>query len=152
MVGKVEIERRMRRFQDVCRQQGLKLTYQRAQVFRELAGSDEHPDAETVYRRVHRRIPAISLDTVYRALGLLEGQGLVCKAEVLSGPARYDANVDHHHHFICTRCGAVHDFYSPAMDRIAVPSAARALGKVLSCEVHLRGICARCARRRGKGS
>jgi Fur family peroxide stress response transcriptional regulator len=151
-VGKAEIGRRVQRFEDVCRRRGLKLTYQRAEIFRELAGSDEHPDAETVYRRVHRRIPAISLDTVYRTLGLLEGQGLVCKAEVLAGPARYDANVDRHHHFICTRCGAVQDFHSPAMDRIAVPAAARALGKVLSCDVHLRGICARCARRRGKGS
>jgi Fur family peroxide stress response transcriptional regulator len=149
-VAKVEIGRRMQRFEDVCRRRGLKLTYQRAEIFRQLAGSDEHPDAETIYRRVHRRIPAISPDTVYRTLALLEGQGLVCKAEVLSGAARYDANVDRHHHFVCTRCGAVRDFYSRTMDKIRVPSAARALGKVLSCEVHLRGICARCARRRGR--
>jgi Fur family peroxide stress response transcriptional regulator len=150
-VGKAEIGRRMQRFEDVCRRRGLKLTYQRAEIFRELAGTQEHPDAETIYRRVHRRIPAISLDTVYRTLGLLEAQGLVVKAEVFAGPARYDANVHHHHHFVCTRCGSVRDFFSPAMDRIPVPSAARALGKVLSCDVHLRGICARCARRRGSG-
>jgi Fur family peroxide stress response transcriptional regulator len=148
-VGKKEIARRMQRFEDVCRRRGLKLTVQRAEIFRELAGSNEHPHAETIYRRVHRRIPAISVDTVYRTLGVLEGQGLVRKAEVLAGPVRYDANVKHHHHFVCTRCRLVQDFSSPAMDRIPVPQAARALGKVLSCEVHLRGICARCAGREG---
>ena len=147
-IGKEQIGRRMRRFEEVCRRHGLRLTHQRMEIFREVAGSDEHPDAETIYRGVHRRIPAVSMDTVYRTLAVLEAHGLVRKTEAQSGPARYDANADRHHHFICTRCGLVRDVYSHKLDKVSVPAAVKAIGTVTSCEVQLRGICAGCAKRK----
>ena len=42
---------------------GMKVTHQRTEIFREVAGSDEHPDAETVYQRVRKRVTGISRDT-----------------------------------------------------------------------------------------
>ena len=145
-VSKVEIERRMRRFTEVCRTCGLKITHQRMEVFRQLAGTEDHPDAETIYQSVRHRIPTISRDTVYRTLATLEEQGLVRKAEMLSGKARYDANVDRHHHFVCHQCGRVHDFYSDALDELPVPRSVFALGRVESSHVQLRGTCMSCAR------
>ncbi|MHC4520445.1 MAG: Fur family transcriptional regulator [Planctomycetota bacterium] len=109
-VSKAEIERRMRRFTDTCQSNRLKLTHQRAEVFRKLAGSEDHPDAETIYQNVSQRVPAISRDTVYRTLATLEEQGLARRAEILSSRGRYDANMDRHHHFVCTRCERVCDF------------------------------------------
>ena len=106
-VPKAELERRMNRFVEACRRSGMKLTHQRTEIFREVAGSDEHPDAETVYQRVRQRVTGISRDTVYRTLATLEDEDLVRKTEVLGGPARFDANLDQHHHFVCTVCGAV---------------------------------------------
>jgi Fur family peroxide stress response transcriptional regulator len=147
-VSKAEIERRMKRFAETCRAAGLKTTHQRMEVFRELAGTENHPDAETIYLHVSRRVPAISRDTVYRTLATLEGQGLVHKAEIVSGRARYDANTDHHHHFICTECGRVHDFYSPALDDLPIPRSVSALGRVDSAQVQLRGVCTNCAKNR----
>ena len=147
-VPKREINRRMRRFQAVCRRHGLKLTHQRTEIFRELASTAEHPDAETVYRQVHERIPAVSLDTMYRTLALLEDKGLIRKAEVRSGPGRYDANTDRHHHFVCTECGLVEDVYSGEMDNLPVPASVRKIGTVTSCHVRLDGICSRCAGRK----
>jgi len=147
-VSKAEIERRMKRFAETCRAAGLKTTHQRMEVFRELAGTENHPDAETIYLHVSRRVPAISRDTVYRTLATLEGQGLVHKAEIVSGRARYDANTDHHHHFICTECGRVHDFYSPALDALPIPRSVSALGRVDSAQVQLRGVCTNCAKNR----
>ncbi len=147
-VAKEEMTRRLQRFEHLCRQRGLKLTHQRAMIFREVAGSEEHPDAETVYRCVHRHIPAVSLDTVYRTLRVLEEHGLLRKAEVHAGRARYDANMDRHHHFVCIHCGLVRDIYSDAMDRIPVPPSAKAIGRVVSYDVFLRGICQRCARKK----
>ena len=61
-VSKVEMERRMRRFTKTCQTHGLKLTHQRVEVFRELAGAEDHPDAETVYQDVSHRVPSISRD------------------------------------------------------------------------------------------
>jgi Fur family peroxide stress response transcriptional regulator len=148
VVSKAEVGRRIQRFTEMCRQNGLKLTHQRTEVFRELAGTDTHPDAETIYQAVRRRVPAISRDTVYRTLATLEEQGLVRKAEILASKGRYDANVDRHHHFICTKCGLVRDFYCEEMDHLAIPRAVVSLGRVHSSHVQLRGTCAACAARK----
>ena len=145
-VSKAQIERRMRRFTETCQANGLKLTHQRMEVFRELAGTDDHPDAETIYRGVSRRVPAISRDTVYRTLATLEEQGLVRKAEILASKGRYDANMDRHHHFVCTECGLVRDFYSEKLDDLPIPRSVKTLGRIESAHVQLRGICSACAR------
>ena len=145
-VAKAEIERRMRRFTETCQANGLKLTHQRMEVFRELAGAEDHPDAETIYQGVSRRVPAISRDTVYRTLATLEEQGLVHKAEILASRGHYDANMDRHHHFVCTQCGRVRDFYSERLDELPLPKSVTTLGRVESAHVQLRGICATCAR------
>ncbi len=145
-VSKAEIEPRMRRFTETCQAHGLKVTHQRMEVFRELAGADDHPDAETIYQNVSRRVPAISRDTVYRTLATLEEQGLVRKAEILASKGRYDANMDRHHHFVCTECGLVRDFYSETLDDLPLPKSVKTLGRVESAHVQLRGICSTCAR------
>lgn len=146
-VSRAELARRMQRLIDTCRSQGMKVTHQRMEVFRELAGTDEHPDAESIYQNVRRQVPAISRDTVYRTLASLEDQGLVRRAEVLFGRGRYDANMDRHHHFVCTRCGLVRDFYSEALNDLPIPKDAASLGRIESSHVELRGICSACARR-----
>ena len=135
--------RRMRRLEEVCRAGGLKLTHQRIEIFSELARTDEHLDAETIYRQVHGRMPAVSRDTVYRTLAMLEDRGLVIKANG-SGPSRYDANTDPHHHFICRRCGAVRDFLSEAMDGLSPPADVQRWGVIESVRVQVRGICREC--------
>ena len=145
-VPKTEIERRMGRFTETCQANGLKVTHQRMEVFRELASTEDHPDAETIYQSVSRRVPAISRDTVYRTLATLEEYGLVRKAEILSNRGRYDANMDRHHHFVCTQCGCVHDFYSETLDELPIPKSVSTLGRVESSHVQLRGICSACAR------
>ncbi len=147
-VSKAEVERRMQRFAERCRTGGLKLTHQRMEVFREVAGTESHPDAETIYQSVRGRVPTMSRDTVYRTLATLEEQGLVRKAEILSGRGRYDANVDHHHHFVCTECGSVQDFYSDALDQLPIPRSVASLGHVESTHVQVRGLCAACAKRK----
>jgi len=139
------IDHRVEVFVQTCRRKGMKLTHQRMEIFRELAASIEHPDAETVYRRVSRRVPSISRDTVYRTLSTLEAEGFVRKVEPLSESVRYDANLDRHHHFVCTACGMVRDFYSRALDDLPIPKSVEALGRIELAQVQVRGICSTCA-------
>jgi Fur family peroxide stress response transcriptional regulator len=139
-----ELERRISSFSEALRGTGLRLTHQRLEVAREIARSEAHPDTETVYREVRARVPTISLDTVYRTLATLEGLGLVARVDATAGPARYDANLDHHHHFVCTRCGLIRDVYHSALDGLEAPDLADELGKVESVRVQLRGLCKRC--------
>ncbi len=143
--GESELNRRMRVFADFCREKGLKATHQRTEIFRELAGSEGHPDAETVYQHVRQRVPAISRDTVYRTLATLEDHGFIRKAEAPSGPTRFDANMDRHHHFICTVCGAIQDFRSQTLDDLPIPHSVRSLGTIESVQVQVRGVCCACA-------
>ena len=72
-----EFEQRLVHFQEVCRNEGLKLTYQRMVIFEEVAKSRNHPDAETVFREVRDRVPTVSLVTVYRSLWMLNAVGLI---------------------------------------------------------------------------
>ena len=47
--------RRLADFLDACERRGLKMTHQRMEIYRELASSEEHPDADAIYRRVRKR-------------------------------------------------------------------------------------------------
>ncbi len=146
-----EVEQRLERFMEVAAQAGLKLTHQRLVIYKELARTGEHPDAETLFQRVRRKVPTISRDTVYRTLWGLQELGLV---ETLGHPGRqvrFDANLDKHHHFVCTRCGRVEDVYVPEFDRLAPPGSVKKLGRVERISVELRGVCAACARKAKTG-
>jgi len=139
-----QVQQRMDAFMQMCRRSGIRATHQRREVFREVARTDEHPDVETVYRRVRKRMPTVSLDTVYRTLSLLEEKGLVSRVDSLSGRARFDANADSHHHFICTRCGKVLDFDGEQLNDLRLPEDVRSWGDVRSVHVQVRGLCRDC--------
>ncbi len=145
MTSKEQTEKRIAMFLAICRQQGVKATHQRTEILRELAGSDEHPDAETIYERVRQRIPAISVDTIYRTLRLLEDRGVISRVGSIRDRTRFDANTDRHHHFVCTACGMIGDFYSEILDRFPVSREVSEMGNVEGVYVELRGVCRNCA-------
>jgi Fur family peroxide stress response transcriptional regulator len=139
-----ELKSRMHRFEEAFKQAGLKRTHQRMEIFREVAGSGDHPDVEKIYRTVRRRIPTVSLDTVYRTLWLFLDLGLITTLGPTRERTRFDANVKSHHHFICSRCGLTSDFYDDGFDRLKVPEEARKLGSAEKIHVEVSGICMRC--------
>jgi Fur family peroxide stress response transcriptional regulator len=146
-VDKDDLERRMQRFEQQCRDAGAKLTHQRLEVFREVAQTGDHPDAETVYRRVRKRLPTVSLDTVYRTLWLLTDLGLIHTLGPPRERTRFDANLNRHHHFICVHCGLTRDFYSDALDELKLPAAVKAYGRVETTHVEVRGTCQTCSKK-----
>ncbi len=143
-IAQNEVESRVSLLAQASRASGLRLTHQRLEVAREIAGSDTHPNVEAIYRGVRERVPTISLDTVYRTLGALERLGLVNRVDVMAGPARYDANLKHHDHFICDRCGLIRDLPSTFRKGLEVPETVTDLGEVESVTVQLRGLCKEC--------
>lgn len=60
MTARRQVEKRVTEFLETCRRQGVKATHQRTEILRELAGSEEHPDAETILARVRQKIPALA--------------------------------------------------------------------------------------------
>lgn len=97
---------------------GWRFTRQRAAVYHFLRGVDSHPTAEQVYAAVRKRIPNISLATVYKALEALVDAQLAAKLRDLDGPARYDCRAEDHYHFRCLNTGQVRDLpimYDPEL-------------------------------------
>lgn len=139
-----EIDQRVERFEQSCHDAGIRLTHQRIEVFREVAQSGDHPDAETVFRGVRERMPTISLDTVYRTLWLLNDLGLITTLGPSRERARFDANLARHHHFVCVNCGLTRDFYSEELENLKLPRSAKAIGQIETTIVEVRGICREC--------
>jgi Fur family peroxide stress response transcriptional regulator len=150
-VSREEVQRRLGHFRNVCRRAGMKLTHQRTEIFREVARTTDHPDAQTIFERVRERVPAMSLDTVYRNLWLLTDLGLVATVGPARERARFDANMTPHHHFVCTQCGMASDFYSQEFDELRPPAEVESIGTVEAIHVELRGLCLRCRKKGKKG-
>ena len=128
---------------DAFRHQGLKLTPQRQLLFKLLYGNSVHPSAEALYAQASEMMPGISLRTIYQTLNDLAVMGELQSVSVGSGPARFDPNIDDHHHAVCDECGDVVDVYVKNLDELQIdglegfrPQAARLV---------LSGICRRCA-------
>jgi Fur family transcriptional regulator, peroxide stress response regulator len=138
------IEERLERLTATARDAGVKLTHQRLEIFRELARTEDHPDAETLFRAVQQRLPTVSLDTVYRTLWMLRDLGVVKTLGHHREGVRFDVNLEAHHHYVCVRCGSVRDFESKNLDGLRIPDAVKALGTVVDTQVEVRGLCAQC--------
>ncbi len=88
---------------------GLRMTPQRQTILEELRKAHSHPPADEIYERVRRRLPRISLGTIYRNLEILVEQGMVNKLEYGGFQRRYDGRLERHYHVRCARCGSVED-------------------------------------------
>ncbi len=145
-LSKQDIARRLSHFHAVAKAAGIKLTHQRLEIFREIASSIEHPSAEILFNALKLRLPTLSLDTVYRSLWLLNDLGLIMTLGARRESLRFDANLEHHHHFVCTRCGRIRDFTSPQLTDLPIPDAVKELGHIDSTHVEVRGICTTCSK------
>ena len=138
------VEERLREFEEVCRKEGLKITHQRLEVFKELLNSQDHPTVEKLYRRLLRKLPTISLDTVYRTLTTLEQHGLVTRVQTLESQARFEGRIDNHHHAICKNCGKITDFQWELLDAAALPDEIIKWGRIEQKNITLLGLCREC--------
>ena len=133
-----------RRFEQICKAAGLKVTQQRLEIYQQLLRAKDHPAAEALHSRLVKRLPTLSLDTVYRTLAPFERLGLVHRLETTGSQARYEALTTPHHHFLCDRCGQVIDFCWPDFDALQLPPPPDGAGLVARTSVIMHGQCAAC--------
>ncbi len=127
-----------------CRRAGFRLTHQRLEILSELARSTDHPSAETLCQRLRKRIPTLSLDTVYRTLATFNHCGLVQKVETPESQARFEAIHEHHHHLICRICHDIVDFNWSSIDHVVLPKEASDWGRIECRNVVVSGVCRNC--------
>jgi Fur family peroxide stress response transcriptional regulator len=131
-------------FEDACKQAGLRLTFQRMEIFRELAMATDHPSAETLHKRLRKKIPTISLDTIYRTLTTFAQHGLVHKVDTVESQARFEVKRILHHHLICSRCKKIMDFSWQAIDEAPLPRTVEKWGRIDNKSVVVYGVCSDC--------
>jgi Fe2+ or Zn2+ uptake regulation protein len=130
---------------DRLREKGLRVTQQRVAVLEYLLTTPSHPTAEEVGSAVNRAVPTASRASVYNVLHSLKESGLIEELVLDDAVARYDANLDRHHHFICRACGAVEDV--PFETFREAPRPRLAEGHIVEdYTVTMRGVCPGCAK------
>lgn len=125
-------------------------TRQRKVILEELRKLKSHPTAAGLYAIVRRRMPKISLGTVYRNLELLSRLGMIQKLEFGNGEARYDGTIENHDHSRCVCCERVDDAPGPPL---AVSGGGKEDWdgyKVLGHRLEFFGVCPKCRRRQAK--
>lgn len=124
---------------------GVRLSAQRALIAEAVIGLPGAFTAEELHDAVARIAPGVGLATIYRALAAMDAAGSVATVGERGGSAllaRCDRH-DHHHHLVCTACGAVVGVDCP-LGSEALASAERAGHLVTRHEITLYGLCATC--------
>jgi Fur family peroxide stress response transcriptional regulator len=138
------LENKIKAFCGRCKEQGLKITPQRIEVYKALAVSSSHPSADEVYEKVKAVLPNVSLDTVNRTLNTLSDIGVAFVVEGSGDVKRFDGNLDNHQHFKCIKCKKIFDFQHTPFDNIQVPRELEDNFRVLRTTVYVEGVCRMC--------
>ena len=99
-----------------CQKLGLKMTEQRKIIVKVLSDSTDHPDVESVHKRVSKIDKKIGIATVYRTIKLFEDNNLLEKHEFKGYSSRYETVRENHHHLIDIRSGKVKEFRNTLVD------------------------------------
>lgn len=126
------------------KQLNLRMTRQRRVILEELCKVDTHPSADEVYAMVRKRLPRISLGTVYRNLEILAESGDIQKLEPGGTLKRFDGKTEHHYHLRCIRCDRVFD--APADFDITIKHDLKNATdfKIIGHKLEVIGICPDC--------
>jgi len=132
-----------RAFREVCADHGLTATHQRQVLYEVMQTMPGHPSPEEVYARVKKRIPAISLATVYKNIHLFVETGVLKELSMHHGSLRVELN-DFHHHMVCSHCKAITDIEEK--DLGVLPALQKLPGgfRMERYSIDVIGICAAC--------
>ena len=122
-----------------CNDAGIRMTAQRSLIIETLVGSDDHPDADQVYRRAVERDESISLPTVYRTLYLLDDAGIIKKINMNDGKARFESVREEHDHLIDADNGHIHEFYNQELKKMLESIAEKMGYEVIDHKIEIVG-------------
>lgn len=122
----------------------IRMTSQRRVILDIVRASRTHPTADEVYERVRRKLPKISLATVYRNLEALSREGLINKLELGSSQKRFDPLIDDHYHIRCSVCHKIEDV--PKQPGQQIDSMIKKISKykITGHTLEFTGICPEC--------
>lgn len=124
-----------------------RMTRQRQVIIEELRKVKSHPTADEIYRKVRRRLPRISLGTVYRNLEILSDSGSVSKLDLAGRQRRFDGDLTPHYHVRCVQCERVEDVMAKPQTRLEESFTDATGYRIIGHRLEFIGICPRCQKR-----
>ncbi len=131
-------------FRELCRENGIAVTHQRQVLYEVMKTMHGHPSPEEVYARVKKKVPAISLATVYKNLHLFVESGIFREVSMHHGSLRVEMNDEAHHHMVCSRCKAITDIGEKELGLVSKRDKLPGGFLVQRYAVDVIGLCAKC--------
>ncbi len=133
-----------RPFRELCHEHGIAVTHQRQVLYEVMQTMHGHPSPEEVYARVKKKVPAISLATVYKNINLFVESGVFRKMSPHHGSVRVEMNEHPHHHMVCSKCKKITDIGEHELGFVARRNRLPDGFLVERYAVDVIGICAKC--------
>src|SRR5690348_6588075 len=96
-------------FRSICERAGVAVTHQRQVIYETLRAMRGHPSPEDGYERVKKKVPSVSLATVYKNIHLFIDSGVFSEVSLHHGSLRVETNARPHYHLVCTACKSITD-------------------------------------------
>ena len=120
-------------------------TVQRSVILDELRKVKFHPTADEVYDLARKKIPKISLATVYRNLEIMTKNGDVVKLDLAGRRKRYDADLSSHYHIRCRICGGVVDLNPEKVCKVLSDlEMLKGQNGIEDYSLEFKGVCSKC--------
>jgi len=129
------------------KEKNLRMTRQRRIILEELRRVKNHPSADEIYEIVRRRMPRISLGTVYRNLEVLAKIGEIQKLELSGSIKHFDGNPEKHYHIRCIGCNRVDDAPIAPMKQLENKLYGTTVFEIIGHNLEFIGLCPECAQR-----
>jgi Fe2+ or Zn2+ uptake regulation protein len=124
----------------------MRSTRQRSHIIETLQETTSHPTAAWIFDRVKEKCPNISLGTVYRNLNILKETGKIREIKFGKNTARYDGNIEFHHHIVCLECGKLEDVTCAVSPNLIHQVEAAKGYKISGHQMEFKGTCPDCLR------
>ena len=122
----------------------LRMTHQREIILDELRRAKSHPTADELYERIKKKLPRISLATVYRNLEILSETGLIKKLEISGRQKRFDWDPQDHDHVYCTKCHRVDNIPTETATLLSIAPELQKGYRITGCRIEFYGLCPNC--------
>jgi len=129
------------------REKNLRMTQQRKVILEELQKLETHPSADEIYSIVRRRLPRVSLGTVYRNLEVLSELGEIQKLELSGSLKRYDWDTKKHYHIRCMHCNMVEDAPIAPLNQLENDLYGATVYQIIGHNLEFTGLCPGCAKK-----
>ena len=129
------------------KERNLRMTRQRQVILEELRKVCTHPSADEIYAMVRKRLPRISLGTVYRNLEILSELGEIQKLESAGTLKRFDGNPNAHYHVRCLQCQRVEDTPMAPMKELEEMVREHTDFRIMGHNMEFVGLCPACVKR-----